>query len=329
MRERDQFIDNVRGFSMLIVIITHALVPYLSNRFILTLWDRIHFAVPMLVFCSGYILFAHQPKPEGAFQHIGKRVSRLLGPYYLYAIAFIATAMALGKLQVTPLYILQSLSITGGVDVSWFVLLFMYLAIISPLLSYLLNTHRTVFHTVASISIVSSLLLLFKTPSIDYKWYMWVPWLLPYMFGYYYRISRESHRVLLLTVIPLLFAIAYIMRDAAGMPLSIISNKYPPTLYYLTYGLTALMLISYADQTIVFTHSGMRNIWMFFSKYSYSLFFIHYFLLFLLDAFRVPRMMPPYIYVPFIVSTSVALQFTWNAITSRSLFLPAEAKKKI
>src|SRR6266403_5134039 len=90
MTERNQLIDNLRGVSMIVIILTHTTAFFPGDKVAYLLWNWSHFAVPIFLFCSAYLfLKKSDDKPLHFFSYLKKRVVRLLLPYYLFFFFFL------------------------------------------------------------------------------------------------------------------------------------------------------------------------------------------------------------------------------------------------
>ncbi|MEN9327643.1 MAG: hypothetical protein RI947_451 [Candidatus Parcubacteria bacterium] len=319
MKERNKMIDILRALAVLIMILTHSLVPYLSQPHLYKLWDLIHFAVPMFVFCSGYIFYAGADKLKKIryVPYILKRVYRLMIPYYIYAFAYIIFVSWTGGLTVTPAYMLSVITATGGIDISWLVLLFLFFSLLTPL--YLkVHTNRLVRWGYLSIAVITSALLLFLNPSMSYKWYMWIPWSIPFIYGYVF-IQYQTKKGYLWkssVLLAVLFVASYILRLQLHRSTQLFNNKYPPTLLYISHGLLWINLICAIVQNIKLP-SVVTVLASFLSRFSYSLFFIHYFIILVASHMGLPRKLHWFVFALCITISSLGVQWAGSFVFRR------------
>lgn len=277
---RNQHIDNLRGFGTLLIILIHVLALYLGEYSTRLLWDLAHADVPVFVFCSGYLYFASQ-KDEHPLAHIVRRIKRLLVPYYIYVLAFYTVSFFVNRAVVTPNHIISSLLIIGGIDISWLVQLFIYNAIILSVMRYWLNRHAKIFDLFGIVAVLSTVVLLFWRPALDYRWYMWLPWSSVLYYSYYF-LQKHTHRLFFATATGLGligFLTTLLVKLWLRQDLTFYTNKYPPNLFYLLYGLLAVNIVYFLSLKGVFSYQWISRILHFSSRYSYPLFFIHYLLL--------------------------------------------------
>ncbi|MDO8497581.1 MAG: acyltransferase [bacterium] len=281
-------IDMLRGVAILSMILIHTNVYFLQNRISYTGWNWAQFAVQAFIFCSSYIFFQ---KPfvytlSSYISYVKKRFARLLLPYYIFLFVYIALTYMGDRGKLTSKFILESLTIVGGIDVTWMVLLFLILSCLLPLLHYFYHKKQIVFWITGAISFLSSIVFLYVHPSFSYKWIMWLPWLTIVFFSIIFSRATKSFSLLLFYIIIscLLFLISREVLIATHTSLRFFDNKYPPNLYILSYGalsISLLYIVSGVGKRWKTLHKGIR----FFSQYSYSIFFVHYLVIYVLIVF--------------------------------------------
>jgi hypothetical protein len=280
MRKRHEEIDIMRGLSIIAMIGIHTAAYYLHNPAIYALWDTLEFAVPIFVFCSAYLFFRQE-----YHHHIGhtvgyfkKRVIRLLVPYYTFLLFYIPLLMYSDPKKVTQTFILDNIFLTGGLDFNWMVLLFLLLSFLMPILMHLFNKKRLVFALYVVLSTASSIAFLFYYPNDEYRLYMLLPWSLLIVFSWVFAKYENNHQktVILFLWSILVFAITRGIVDVReGGSIIHYQNKYPPNLYHLSYGFISIIGLYYVSYILKQTHGFIRSFIAFFSKYSYSIYFIH------------------------------------------------------
>lgn len=284
MTQRDQLIDNLRGFSMIVIIFTHATAFFPSDKLIFTLWNWSNFAVPIFIFCSVYLFFQKSlDKPIHFFLYLKKRLIRLLPPYYIFLFFFLLLLLILSPQTVTIQYIWQSIVLLGGVDINWLVLLFVYITILSAIFIWSLQKSKGLFLLFFLLSFGSSIFLLFHQFALSYKFTMWLPWTVMLYFTWFY-IKYEKKRVWLFIVSFLLLIFSLIVLQNQHHDAVLIHNKYPPNLFYLSFGTTVLLGLIFVDKYLFNQRLIVQSLY-FFSRYSYGIFFLHYLILTLFAAF--------------------------------------------
>ena len=287
MSERNQLIDSLRGFSMIVMILTHATAYFPSDRIAFTLWNWSNFAVPIFLFCSVYLFIKkYEDKPLPLFAFLRKRFVRLLVPYYLFLPLFLIVLLIVSPEKVTIQYILQSIFIIGGVDINWLVLLFLMLTIILPIFIWTYQKARVLFWFFFIASFACATFLLVGRFDFSYKFIMWLPWSLVLFFTLLYIRFEKRRKVLIgiFLVSSFIFLTTYFFQIAQHHSTVLIHNKYPPNLLYISFGLSILLFLSLSER-VLFSNAKVLKIIKFFSNYSYSIYFIHYTFLIIFAAY--------------------------------------------
>lgn len=285
--QRNQLIDSLRGFSMIVIIFTHATAFFPNDKLASTLWNWSNFAVPIFIFCSAYLfLQKSSDQPFHLVSYIKKRFLRLLVPYYIFLPFFLVILVLISSKLITFKYLWQSVLVIGGVDINWLVLLFLYITLISPFFVWSRKKSSFVFWSFFIIALSSTVFLLFSKIAIPYKFIMWLPWSLMLYFTWFYIRFEHKKKILLgfFALSCLLFGLSYGLLTSIHQSTILIHNKYPPNLLYISYGLAVLLGFTFVEKYL-FRQKYVLNLINFFSKYSYSIYFLHYLILTFLAAF--------------------------------------------
>ena len=238
--KRFDHIDFLRAVAIIGIIITHILSYNLGTTLTNTVWNYLHFVVPLFVFCSGYVAYG---KP----MDYKKRTVRLLAPFLIW----------------TTLHWVLGLGLR--LDYSWLPILFLELMIVTPIYMSLWKSHR--LYLVLAI-FISTLL----KPPIDYRLYMWLPWSSILLLSFFAREKRIN------PIIPALvgfsiFMIGNWLLSILHQPLTLTLHKYPPDIFYLSYGVMIGSIL------LLITPKKISPIVRWFSIHSYNIFFAHYIIL--------------------------------------------------
>ncbi len=267
---------------MIVMIAIHTLAYFLSNRFYHSLWNYSNFVVQMFLFSSAYLFFIRES--SGKFSYIVKRVWRLIAPYYLFLLAYFGLLLAFEPKKITAPFIVKNLLLVGGVDINWLVILFLYMAVLMPLIGILTTKNKWLVHLIFFISVISATVLLFIKSPLPYKILMWLPWLTIPMITYYFtRAEKNKSTPFIMTFLSFLIFLgtAKVIALRQTSPI-FFNNKYPPNIYFLSYGVAWIGVLLVLFQSIK-NQKRITDIFNFFSKYSYSLFFIHYLVIYLVS----------------------------------------------
>lgn len=279
MKKRLPELDDLRGISIIVMILIHTNVNFLSNKWAYSTREISQFAVVAFLFCSAYLsLLKPYPTVSEFVPYIAKRLRRLLIPFLVFFTIYILfSTIGLGK-HFSQSYIVKSYMLTGGIDFNWMVLLFIQIMFITPFIQYLSEKNKSGLYLYASIALLSSIIFLKYTPLPFYRSIMWLPWSLVIVYIIYFdRIWNNKMRFIWVT---LLFGIIFLVtQQYVLLPLhhsfSMYSNKYPPNLYHISYSLFAVNGIYFLSQKKLFASPLVHNVVNFFSTNSYTLFFIH------------------------------------------------------
>ena len=290
MKKRLSEIDDIRGISIILMILIHTNVYFLGNKISYLTLELSQFAVVAFIFCSAYLFYLKQ-QTYGLVdftRHLWKRVKRLVIPYYFFfAIYYLFTLIKEPKKLTVP-YVVQNIFVVGGIDFNWLVLLFIELAFLMPVISYLFEKKRVLFYIYAFCSCVSTLIFLKYTPLPWYRFIMWLPWSSILIYTYLFdRLKSNRTTFLLITSISclLFLVIPPLILKPLGHSLFMYDNKYPPNLYHLSYGIFCVNLLYTFSQWKFFAQKIVQNCIHFFSVYSYTIFFIHILIIYVVTVF--------------------------------------------
>jgi len=251
------------------------------------LWNYAHFAVPIFIFCSAYLSFKTKKGTMSIIQ-ILKRLQRLLIPYYLFLASWFSYIAITKKGAITLKGVLDKVFFLNAksADLEWLVVLFIYFIFLFPFIYYL-SKKPIVFWIYTIFALLSSVLLLFIHTSVPYRFLMWLPWSL-LLSAILLVVKYEKNRLCIPVVIGISLVLFFLSRSiivAQNHSLTLTHNKYPPNLYYLSYGMFWTFLIYMIYNKIRFPNL-IDRFFFFYSAHSYSIFFIHFLIIFIfLDFF--------------------------------------------
>jgi len=310
MKNRNDQIDILRGFGIIAMILIHVAAWHKADPTAFNLWNVSQFAVQVFIFCSGYLFFLKEQGREMAFslKYFAKRATRLLIPYYIFLAFYLPLEIIESPKRFSVDYIFRSLTLTGGPDLNWIILLFLMLAVLMPTLLYLLRSHKLFFFTYVLLAVFSSILFL-NLELRTYKFIMWLPWslmiLTSWLFVKFHNRITSAY-LALSSIATTIILSAYLL--STNYSLLFIDNKYPPNLYYLLYGVAWIsglwFFLSFVD-----LKKKEWNIVRFFSVNSYSIFFIHFWVFTFMRVVLKTNLHWGYVFVIVIIS-SVLVQKT-------------------
>lgn len=287
MQKRVWQIDIMRGVSMILMMVLHVLAYYKQDPVAFAIWEFSQLSVPVFIFCSAYLFYTRDAQTAVyGLLYFKKRFIRLMVPYYWFLVAYGVLLAYFEPSKLTQPYIIDSLILTDGIYINWLVLLFLYISILSPLMmaayrksAYLLGAWL-VFATT-----FSALTFSLAWPEW-WRWGMWIGWSVLIVYCWYiaHAIVNENRRRMVGSTIVavLVMSVLALYRTSVGLSLEVTQSKYPPNLYYLAYSALCVPLAWYVSNWSIFATSRLKVVIGYFSRHSYSLFFIHFFVIFLL-----------------------------------------------
>jgi len=280
MRKRLPELDDIRGISIIVMILIHTNAYFLSNVWAYNTREISQFAVVAFLFCSA-VLTVQKPYPTSFLELLSyfyKRIKRLVIPFYVFFVIYVVFMnLAAGK-HFKEGYIMDSFLLIGGIDFNWLVLLFIQIMLITPLLQYLFDRNKKTLHLYAAVALVSTVVFLKYTPLSYYRSIMWLPWSLVVVYVLYFERIWKNKALFFWTTF-LFGAVFLSTQQLVLLPLhhsfSMYYNKYPPNLYHISYSLFAVNILYYLSRIKLFASKLVQTIIHFFSVNSYQIFFIH------------------------------------------------------
>lgn len=288
---RDFFIDFLRGFAMVAMILIHTSYYFIGDKTASFLWNYAQFAVPLFIFCSSYLFVQKEDfngknwNDLGEFykKYIPKRLLRLLIPYYVFIPFFFIVLSLVEPSKLTLSYILQSLLLIGGIDINWLVLLFVQLTLLFPLYQFLHQNYKEKSFLLPIFLLFFILFTFYQDIVLSYKWVMWIGWSFFFFVAKAILKFREDSKTQLKYFALLL--IPWSILHWGLSPTLLITHKYPPDTYFLFYGILWIIGL-----TLVYKYASIPQFLeksiTYLSVNSYQLYFIHYCVLIFLASYK-------------------------------------------
>ncbi|HRN69976.1 MAG TPA: acyltransferase [Candidatus Woesebacteria bacterium] len=282
MQERNTTIDFLRGFSVIIIILIHVNAYFVSIPIANWLANYAQFAVQIFVFCSAFIFFERKRDDRFTFSYFIKRIKRLLIPYYIFLFFYFLFLIFIKQSPISVDGLLKWIFLIGDRDLHWLVVLFLYFLVLMPFISFIKND-KLLFWLFFILSTASSIVLLFIQFPVPFRWIMWLPWSLVLFFTYFYTISKHKKLFLSISTIitGIIFVVSKYLLIAGEHTLSFKGNKYPPNIFYLSYGLLCISIFILIYEQFNLKKYATHVLFNFASKFSYEIFFIHFLYLFI------------------------------------------------
>ncbi len=272
-------IDTLRGLAIFAMILIHSSAYFLSNKAAFVLWNYSQFAVPIFYFCASYLFFYkdHPPHLSTIYPYFKKRFWRLLKPFYIYVIIYLLLVKVFEPSHITLDFVVRHLTMTTiPSEADWIVILFLQFAIIAPLILFFFTHKRSLFYGYFAISLISSICFMFFIGP-HYKFTMWLPWSLILYFALYFLKNEKKKWFYPVTTLCSfsLYITFLLIQKFLGHSLLFFNNKYPPNLYFMLYGIFFITVVFYIVENEVLKIHLLLKPMHFLSIYSYSIFFIH------------------------------------------------------
>lgn len=290
--KRYYYLDFLRAIATIGFIAIHVLSYNLNNPLNNFVWNFLQFVVIVFVMISGYVLSARYYDKIEITSFFKKRLLRLLPAFYIYLICHYAVSILMPTyfsgigLEKSLSFILNSILFTGGVMLNWLPLLFIELYLIFPFFMKYFKSKSIIIPYIAA-ALAVTIIFTFITFSRDYfRFVMWLPWSLIFLLGIYME-RLESQKKNSLTKLYLVIIIInfimfisfYIFFLSSHRSLNFVDNKYPPNLYYLAYGTTVSLIFYIVVKHISPLIEKIKWSYVYISRKSYPLFFLHFILL--------------------------------------------------
>lgn len=315
--ERDKSIDNLRGLAMFAMMVIHAISYFFSDKLSFYIWDYSQWAVPVFFFCSFYLYFKN-PKKIMILPYLKKRFSRLFIPYYFFLLFFYFLLYWFDKKSFFNFgNLLSNIFLYGGLSFNWLVLVFTYFIFLMPFILWL-EQYKYYFYGFFILSITSSVYFIFSP--MNYRLIMWLPWSVLAFFTIFFIKNEKNWKKLFLAAVSsiIIFFILRAFEIKIGHNLTQFENKYPPTLYHLSYGIFSIIIIFWLSKKNLFSYFNFDKLLNFLSINSYSLYFIHILIMYSLSWINL-KTNHWFTFFLIIISVSSTIQIFLNWIKNRWL----------
>lgn len=242
--KRKVSIDVLRCIAMLLIILAHCGAP--------TFLDEIrNFDVVLLVILSGTVAVKSYERSGSWFKYIGKRLIRLLVPTFIFlTILFLLEKIVCIFDPVFPLdsnTILTSYELTSGIGYVWIIRIYILCAVAVPILMNIEKYKKTIIVILFIIYEILFYTIGNANGILEYIIYYLIPYGLLCVYIGMRLNDWNNKKILKITTICLLifvsiFTILYFTKNQIT---KISDYKYPPRIYFLSYGIGISLLLYY------------------------------------------------------------------------------------
>lgn len=272
-RPRIFAIDILRALAIIGVMVIHTLALYLGPPAINETWNYLEFVVITFVACSGYVNWLSFGNSKKKFlpAWYGKRFIRLYMPYILYVAAIAILTHSFSS---------SSIFLTGGIDVGWLTLLFMQLALVTPVFIWITRDNKRNMFSLIIFGLIALVMVFVPVASTYSRAVAWIPWSFIYLLGM--NVAKmattqkrdPNYSVIAVGIALLVWLALDALLNARGAALTFTLHKYPPDLFYLSYGIAVTGVLLWLVTLFEKVFAGMQGVIMFFSLHSYGMFFM-------------------------------------------------------
>ncbi|UTH00873.1 acyltransferase [Macrococcoides canis] len=291
-KERNTKIDILRAIAMICIIIAH------SKPDALTFQLRNFDVIMIVILLGASFQLSMQGKPINYVQYIIKRFKRLILPTWIFLTVFFSffyiLSITTNKEYFTLPQIIESYKMLGGIGFLWIMKVFFIVALTSPLLLYISNRVKShiLYFTLLALAYIIYHILYLQLDQVPMPFNKYYNLILLEGIGYSI-VTAIGIRLLLLgsTSYRAMTIISIILYATLALYYQFepIQNfKYPPHLYYISYGMM-MTLLMYRLLDIKPLHDKLNNLFIqFISKHSLWLYFWHILTLYILKLIHTP-----------------------------------------
>jgi peptidoglycan/LPS O-acetylase OafA/YrhL len=279
--KRDERIDILRAIAILCIFLAH-------SHPVGFIFQLRNFDVILMVFLMGSSFFLSNQKGSISYgSYVIKRFKRLIVPTWKFLIIFFVLFYLLSLILKDDYYfskteIYTSFALTSGIGFVWIMRVFFIVALVSPVLLYISNNikRNILYFLLLSICygfyclmlLINDHLLVGNVQKIfEYYFVEGFGYSLIAALGIRLYNIRKQHLPLMASLFLIIFLILMIFHNF----LSTQAFKYPPTLYYFSYGLFVTFILIYLLSINKIKIAFCKKPIMFLSYKSLDLYYCH------------------------------------------------------
>ena len=285
------YIDYLKLIGLLCIILAHVC----KNQYIMRLRN---FDVTLLIIISGFLAIDSYERllknNKPIFEYYKKRILRLLIPTWTFLIIYFIIIRIVCINDVYPYSInniIRSFLLLDGIGYVWIIRVYLICSFLTPLFYYLNNkikNSKIKIFFLLIVYIIYELFVYYKINTLNIIFEYYIAYLIPYGIVYIFgMISRKKERkkdiiisitfffVHILTAIILYFKNNNVIQLTQAM-------KYPPRIYYLSYGIFVSFLLFFVLKKINLKKFKIID---FCSKSSLWIYLWHIMIIFLLNTY--------------------------------------------
>lgn len=242
--KREVSLDILKCIGMLLIILAHCSAP--------TFIDEIrNFDVVLLVILSGIVAVKSYERSKSGFKYIKKRLIRLIIPTYIFlTVLFLLERIVCIFNPIFPMdkdTIFSSYALTNGIGYVWIIRVYLLCAISVVILMNIKKYQKIIIISLFIIYEILYYTIGNANPFLEYDVYYLIPYgLLCVYIGMQAKNWNNKNLLKATAIFLLIFAILFTFFYITKNQFTKISDyKYPPRVYYLSYGIGISLLLYY------------------------------------------------------------------------------------
>ncbi|MBD1866778.1 acyltransferase [Cyanobacteria bacterium FACHB-471] len=279
---RNEKIDFLRFIGLSMIILAHVKPPEI-------LFQLRNFDVPLMVIVSG-MSFGLVFREEPYLHYVWKRVKRLVFPVWIFLTLYLGACWAFDIPVANLSFIAKSYLLVGGIEYLWIIRVFLFIALIAPLIAVL---NRRVHSNKKYLAILGVFLLIYEVAKysilpyadegIGKGVYLLVSYVCPYLFLFALGLripnlkAKTNHQLIVISL-AIFISLSAFLAFHAGEFVDTQKYKYPPSIYYLSYAVFVTVLLWHVSEPLwdfVKENTGVRNLVLFVAQNSIWLYLWH------------------------------------------------------
>lgn len=279
---RNEKIDFLRFIGLSMIILAHVNPPEI-------LFQLRNFDVPLMVIVSG-MSFGLVFREEPYLGYVWKRIKRLVFPVWIFLTLYLGASWIFNIPVADLSFIVKSYLLIGGIEYLWIIRVFLFIALIAPLIAVL---NKRVHSNGKYLAILGTFFLVheavkyvilpYADVGIGKGVYLLVSYVFPYsfLFALGLRIphlkAKTNHQLIVVSMAIFVSLFAFLSLHA-GKFVDTQTYKYPPSIYYLSYAVFVSVFLWCVSQPLwdfVKENAGVRNLVLFVAQNSIWLYLWH------------------------------------------------------
>ncbi len=278
------------------------------------------FDVPLMVILSSMLgkksFEKYQNNNLRTLDYYLSRVKRLVIPTWIFLLIYFGIYyIASGKLFSLDYYVASFCLTRYGIGYVWIILIYLYSALLLPIFSKA-EMSKIGLLCVAVMYVIYEVLYYFKVginyEIIDTTFYYIIPYgTLTYLGCNYNHMTKKTKKCISITSLAIFVGMALYYWYKCGTPQLVQIAKYPPRLYYMSYGITASFILMLLCENVNLKLYSNKAI-LFISKHSMWIYLWHVLVLLIYSALGLPKVW--YIKLIVVYSISIIIVLIMNKI---------------